>query len=136
MLPVAGKYTDLRAAVPCGTAGPHVRADSLALAKARDRMRQFGEFELRVGEYAQNYLRRERAGSLPRQRAVARAWHAAKPKWGELRQDVREAEVELKFAVDARTYWRWFQQEGPEFWGQDSNLRALKRDNPEMCIFV
>jgi hypothetical protein len=44
--------------------------------------------------------------------------------------------MELAFAVDNHTFWGWYMKEGPGFWGDKSNLRALKRDNPEMSIFV
>jgi hypothetical protein len=128
MLATATAYTDVRAVVPRGTSGPHIQA--------RHKAKTLGEREMVIGEYAKAYFQRCRARTDARIRMVARKWHDAKPRYSQLRPAARESEMELSFAVDVDTFWGWYMKEGPGFWSDKSSLKALKRDNPDMCIFV
>ena len=83
--------------------------------------------EMREGGLLHNYIQRERARSKDRIRAVAeRFWK---------RVQNTKSEHRLLAAVPAREFFRW-QQEDPHFWEDDKNLKSLKRDNPDMAIFV
>jgi hypothetical protein len=84
--------------------------------------------ELRDGGYLQEYIRREKATSVQRQRACARKMQGVQPKR-------KESELELKAAVPAREFFRW-REVDPDFWADDGNLRLLKKDNPDLPIFV
>jgi hypothetical protein len=46
-----------------------------------------------------------------------------------------KSEWRLKAAVPMREFLR-FQRLDKDFWSDDSNLRSLKRDNPNMAIYV
>jgi hypothetical protein len=85
--------------------------------------------ELREGGYLHEYLRREKALSVRRQRAVSRKASRVKPKG--------DSEWECKAMVPAREFFRWREQD-EHFWDDDSNLKSLKRDNPDLApaIFV
>jgi hypothetical protein len=74
-----------------------------------------------------NYLLRERAKSPQRIRAVARRNHG-------FRQNPK-SDMQFRASIPAREFFRWKQQD-PDFFSDDSNLRSLKRDNPELPINV
>jgi len=83
--------------------------------------------ELREGGYLQRYLAREKAMAKVRQRAVGRRMEG----W---RQN-NKSDLELKAAIPAREFFRW-KAVDKDFWRDESNLRSLKRDNPELKIYV
>lgn len=83
--------------------------------------------ELREGGILHEYLRRERAQGVRRQRAVARRMQGVKRNF--------KSDLNLKAAVPAREFFRW-KAEDKDFWRDDKNLKSLKRDNPDMQIFV
>jgi len=83
--------------------------------------------EMREGGYLKQYLARERHTSRKRIRRVAKAMHGFKQN--------NHSEHQLKAAVPMREFFRW-KAEDNDFWRDDSNLRSLKRDNPDMAIFV
>lgn len=83
--------------------------------------------ELREGGVLKRYLDHERATSPRRQRAVAR-------RMSSFRQN-NKSDLRLVAAVPAREFMRW-KQEDPDFWLDDKNLKSLRRDNPDMCIYV
>jgi len=98
--------------------------------------RNLGERELAIGEYAQAYFQKVKSRTDARIRMVARKWHDAKPRYSQLKAGPKEIDSELMFAVDIDTFWGWYMKEGPGFWGDKASLKALKRDNPDMCIYV
>lgn len=83
--------------------------------------------ELREGGYLHEYLRREKAMSNHRLRAVARRMNG----W---RQNTR-SDFRLVAAVPAREYHRW-KKEDADFWLDDNNLRSFRRDNPDAQVFL
>ena len=46
-------------------------------------------------------------------------------------QQNKKAELWLEGVCDARTWFRW-QQEDPDFWKCDSNVKRILKDNKEM----
>ena len=90
-------------------------------------MQKWAERELRTGGYLEEYLRREKAQGVVRQRAVAR-------KYADRKRHLK-GDFELQAAVPAREFFRWRKQD-PHFWEDKSNLKSLKRDNPDMLIFA
>lgn len=88
---------------------------------------QWAERELRSGGLLHEYLRREKARTVDRQRAVSRSMVGRRPN--------ARSDFELVARVPAREFFRW-KREDPHFWDDDANLRSLKRDNPDLapCI--
>jgi hypothetical protein len=83
--------------------------------------------ELREGGALHRYLQRERSRLKGQVRSIGRRLR-------DWRQNPK-SDWELEFAVPARLYHRWL-KEDPDFWKDRSNLRSLKRDNPELTIKV
>lgn len=83
--------------------------------------------ELREGGYLNHYLKRERHRHKENVRRVAKRYVDYKPN--------PKSDWQLLAAVPARLYHRWSKVDR-DFWRDDSNLRSLKRDNPELPIFV
>jgi hypothetical protein len=83
--------------------------------------------ELKEGGQLHEYIRREKATSDRRLRAVARRQHGyrSNPK----------SDLRLIAAVPAREYHRW-KAEDPHFWEDDANLRSFRRSNPDACIYL
>ena len=135
MLVTAPSYTAVRAAsrgvMPARTfATPAIR---VARSNRLD-PRVWVERELREGGYFSRYVQREK-GQLPAQiRRVAQRYHKAKRPWSQLPKAAKEGEWELQYALPARLYFRWLAQD-PDFFNDPANLKALRRDNPELCIF-
>jgi len=83
--------------------------------------------ELKTGGELSEYMRVEKARTSERYRAVAKKNEGFKQN---NRSDVRKvAEVPL------RDYFRWL-REDPDFWKDDKNLKSLKRDNPDVCVYL
>jgi len=83
--------------------------------------------ELRTGGELNEYMRREKAQTAARYRAVARKNAGFKQN---NKSDIRKvADVPL------RDYFRWL-REDPDFFADNKNLRSLKRDNPDVCVYV
>lgn len=145
MLVTATSYTDVRAAARSGSIGrvgkprPTARpsASSPFIRVARSKRldpRAWLERELRSGGFLQRYVTQEK-GRMPSQiRRVAQRWSRAKPKYADRPKAAREGEWELQYALPARLYFRWLAQD-PDFFKDPANLRALRRDNPELCIY-
>jgi hypothetical protein len=76
------------------------------------------------------YIEAEKARSPLRARAVGRQMQ----NFSVRRQATNSWDWELKAAIPAREFFRW-KKEDPDFWRDDSNLRSLKRDNPDLCIY-
>jgi hypothetical protein len=83
--------------------------------------------EMREGGYLHQYIARERATGRQRIRSVAREMHGFKQN--------SKSDMRLLASVPAREYFRW-KEEDPHFWDDNSNLKSLRRDNPEMAIYV
>jgi hypothetical protein len=83
--------------------------------------------EMREGGRLYHYLKRERHHSPRRIRAVARRMHGF--------QQNNRSEHRLLAAVPAREFFRW-KEEDPDFWRDNKNLKSLKRDNPDLPVFV
>lgn len=113
-----------------GAAKDGKRAPNIFIPTLVNHKAQFQDWywkELREGGMLFDYLRRERALSARRIRQVARKMHKV--------QRNLKSDFELKAAVPAREFFRW-KAEDKDFWRDDKNLKSLKRDNPEMAIFV
>lgn len=78
--------------------------------------------ELREGGMLNDYLRREKAKSPTRMRAVARRYHD--------RIQNNKSDLQLKATVPMREFLRW-KAEDEHFWEDRSNLKSFLRDNPE-----
>ena len=83
--------------------------------------------EMREGGRLHRYLQRERHTSVKRLRRVARHMQ-------NFRQN-NKSDLRLLAAVPAREFFRW-KQEDPDFWADDKNLKSLRRDNPDVCVYV
>jgi hypothetical protein len=83
--------------------------------------------ELREGGRLHEYLAREKSTSGRRLRNVARRMDGF--------QQNNCSDLRLLAAVPAREYHRW-KKEDQHFWEDDANLRSLRRDNTEACIYV
>lgn len=83
--------------------------------------------ELREGGRLHEYLRAERALTERRWRRV----RASMEGW----KNNPRSDWKLLAAVPRRDFHRW-QQTDPDFWRDDANLRSLRRDNPDVAIFV
>jgi hypothetical protein len=88
---------------------------------------QWWKQELKTGGELNEYLRREKAQTTARYRAVAR-------KNAGFKQNNR-SEIRKVAEVPLRDYFRWL-REDPDFFRDDKNLRSLKRDNPDVCVYV
>jgi hypothetical protein len=83
--------------------------------------------ELREGGRLHEYLRIERA-------LTERRWRRLRARMGAVKQNP-QSDWKLLAAVPRRDFHRW-QQTDPDFWRDNSNLRSLRRDNPDLPIFV
>ena len=83
--------------------------------------------ELKTGGELNEYLRREKAQTAQRYRAVAR-------KNAGFKQN-HKSDIRKLADLPVRDYFRWL-REDPDFFRDDKNLRSLKRDNPDVCVYV
>jgi hypothetical protein len=120
MIQLATKYADVRAAP-----APKPKAPELLIPKIGKQMGLPEWFwrEMREGGMLLEYLRREKATSEARLRAVARRTHTQRPN--------AKSDWRLVANVPGREYARW-KKEDPDFWMDDGNLRSLRRDNETM----
>lgn len=81
--------------------------------------------ELREGGVLHEYLRRERALTHERYRKVRAQFRDYRPN--------AKSDWKLLAAVPTRDFHRW-QKTDPDFWRDDANLRALRRDNPDAFV--
>ncbi len=83
--------------------------------------------ELRSGGELHEYMRVEKARTTERYRAVAKKNHGFKQN---NKSDLRKvADIPL------RDYFRWL-REDPDFFSDNKNLKSLKRDNPDVCVYI
>lgn len=142
MILTAGKYTNVRDAKACR--GKPSRANTPAAAGGRRsvtgapaiivpqrakfiKMDEWFWRELREGGILRRYLAREKALTDRDIRRVARREQGVKPN--------PKSDMELLATVPARLFHRW-RQEDPDFWKDDSNLKRLKRDNPDLPVYI
>ena len=83
--------------------------------------------ELKTGGELHEYLRREKAQTTARYRAVARRQHGFKQN--------NKSEFRRVADIPVRDFFRIIRQD-PEFFNDNGNLRSLKRDNPDVCVYV
>jgi hypothetical protein len=83
--------------------------------------------ELKEGGQLYNYLQREKA-SLPKaMRLAGRIMHGFKQN--------PKSDFQRLAAIPAKLYHRW-KTVDEQFFDDDNNLRSLKRDNPDLPIYV
>ncbi len=82
---------------------------------------------MRWGGHLHEYLRVEKA-------MTERRWRRVRALYDRYRQNTR-SDWKLLAAIPGRDFHRW-QKVDPHFWQDDSNLRSLRRDNPDMPIYV
>ena len=92
------------------------KIDNLAQSKRRS-----FERELRLGGVLNRKLQRERGNTFSRLKRTAQRHRNYERKKG--------CELELMSVVDARTWFRW-QQEDPHFWSDKKNIEKFTKDNP------
>ena len=139
MIATAGKYTDVRQAAHTGErpafAGrtgsrrPVTGAPAIVSPNRKKliNMREWFWKELRDGRILNKYLSRERARVDHDIRNVARKVHGTRPN--------SRSDMELLATIPARLFHRW-RQEDPDFWKDDANLKRLKRDNPDLPVYI
>lgn len=127
MLLTASKYSPARG--PHRPPAPPVQTPGLLVPKFKS-MVSWPEWlwrEWRAGGLLRTYLERERHEGRRRVRAVARAMHG-------VRRNLK-SDLNLRAAVPLREYLRW-RATDPDFFADNANLRSLKRDNPDLPVFV
>lgn len=148
MIVAASKYSDVRAAAgsplppasrsrprphvasPAPSASPRRTAPAILIPKHHARARGFPEWferELREGGRLHEYLRAEKV-------MTERRWRRVRALYDRYRQNNR-SDWRLIAAIPGRDFHRW-QKVDPNFWDDNANLRSLRRDNPDMPIFV
>lgn len=111
-------------------ASPRLSAPAILIPKHRGAGASLPEWfdrELRSGGMLHEYLRVEKA-------MTERRWRRIKAHYSGHRPNAR-SDWKLLAAVPARDFHRW-KREDPDFWRDDANLRSLRRDNPDMPIFI
>jgi hypothetical protein len=88
---------------------------------------QWWRDELRTGGELCEYIRREKAQTASRYRAVARKNDGWKQN--------NKSDIRKVADIPIRDYFRWL-KEDPDFFADNKNLRSLKRDNPDVCVYV
>jgi len=83
--------------------------------------------ELKDGGMLDLYFRREKAMMPQVMRMAGRLMHGFKQN--------PKSDFERKASIPAKLYHRW-KNEDEHFFDDDNNLRSLKRDNPDLPIFV
>jgi hypothetical protein len=134
MITTAGKYTDVRAASRPKRARPTVRtARHLhglflpTLTGSATVLRDWYWRELKEGGQLYNYLQREKAALPKAMRLAARMMHGFKQN--------PKSDFQRLAAIPAKLYHRW-KTVDEQFFDDDNNLRSLKRDNPDLPIYV
>jgi hypothetical protein len=83
--------------------------------------------ELKDGGRLKAYLNIEKRTMQRRIRTVARAMHGF--------QQNNKSDFRRVATVPGRLYQRW-KAEDPDFFADDKNLKSLKRDNPDVCVYL
>lgn len=101
---------------------PHVLIKRLARVQS---LRDWWFKEAREGGYLERYIRQEKHQMPERVRAVARTF----VDW----KQPTKTDFQLRAAIPARLFHR-LKAEDPHFFDDNTNLRKLKSDNPELTI--
>jgi len=97
------------------------------LSGARECLAAWWHRELKEGGFLDSYLKREK-GQMPAMiRKVARIMAGFQPN--------NKSDIRRVAAIPARLFHRW-KAEDKDFFSDDANLRSLKRDNPELPVYV
>ena len=83
--------------------------------------------EIKEGGFLDEYLRREKALSEKRMRAVAMRTHGFKQN--------NKSDMRRIADVPAREYQRWLNVD-PHFWDDNSNLKSWRRSNPDARVYI
>lgn len=139
MLVAASKYSSARARVS-RTTQPKARASKPTLARAAfdvlvpaAKAMNPTEFyawyhkELKDGGGLAEYLRKEKALTPARYRQLARRMHGF--------QQNNKSDVRRVADIPLRDYFRWM-KEDPDFFADDKNLKSLRRDNKDVCVYL
>jgi hypothetical protein len=86
--------------------------------------------ELRSGGELYDYCQREKAQTDNRYREVARR---VKGRLG--LQLNHKSDFRRVADIPLRDYFRWT-KEDPDFFNDDRNLKSLRRDNPDACVYI
>lgn len=97
------------------------------LSGARQSLQEWYWRELKEGGFLNEYLKSEKRRTPAMVRRVARMMHGF--------QQNNKSSVRRIADIPARTYLRW-KEEDPHFFEDNNNLRSLKRDNPDMPIYL
>lgn len=138
MILTAGKYSDVRAkaggaangAVRTPRPTSRVRTPGLfvpTLSGNKDCLRDWFWREMKDGGWLHTYLQREKASTPRAVRHIARLMQGF--------QQNNKSDFQRKATIPAKLYHRW-KDEDPNFFDDDNNLRSLKRDNPDVCVYV
>lgn len=133
MLATATRYTDVRAAAR--TAARPVRTSRRpahglflpTLTGKKDAISEWFWRELKDGGQLDRYFRREKAEMPHVVRRIARLMQGFKQN--------PKSDFQRKASIPAKLYHRW-KNEDEHFFDDDANLRSLKRDNPDLAIYV
>jgi len=132
MILAASKYTDVRRATqarrPVQTSRRPAGGLFLpTLTGSANVLREWFWREMKEGGQLDRYFKREKA-TLPQAiRTVARLMHGF--------QQNNKSDFQRKATLPAKLYHRW-KDEDKDFFDDDNNLRSLKRDNPDLPIYV
>jgi hypothetical protein len=78
-------------------------------------------------EEIQNQVVTEKAQYWVRQGAIAQREHS-------IGRQVLDGLGQKVASIDGKTFFRWMQQEGHDFWHDKNNVRGFLRDNPECKV--
>lgn len=139
MLQRAGKYQNVRGlstATPTPSAAlagvsPAGAAFNIIARRAKtmtpDDFLLWWRRELKTGGELNEYMRVEKARTPERYRGVAK-------KNVQFKQN-NKSDIRKLADIPVRDYFRWL-REDPDFWKDNKNLRSLKRDNPDACVYL
>lgn len=135
MILTASKYGNVRAqaqakargaaTVQTSRRGPGLFVPTLSGNK--DCLRDWFWREMKDGGWLHTYLQREKASTPRAVRHIARLMQGF--------QQNNKSDFQRKATIPAKLYHRW-KDEDQHFFDDDSNLRSLKRDNPDVCVYV
>jgi len=132
MIEAATKYGDVRKASgrprrtrPATGTRPPIFVPTLR--GARDCLQRWFWSEIKEGGFLDRYLKKEKAKTPQMIRQVARFMAGF--------QQNNKSDLRRLATIPARLYHRW-KEEDEQFFDDNENLRSLKRDNPELPVFV
>jgi hypothetical protein len=83
--------------------------------------------EFKDGGHFSEYVRMEKATAAQRYRGLAKKMHGF--------EQNNKSEFRRLADIPARDYYRWL-REDPDFWNDNKNLKSLRRDNPDVCVYL